>query len=66
MRRVTILGGGNGARAAAAEFGIAGHQVTMYDVPQFIGGLAAIEASGRITADGVFAGTAPVRVEPDL
>jgi len=66
IRRVTILGGGNGARTAAAEFGIAGHEVTLYDVPQFVGGLAPIAASGRIAAEGVFAGTAPVRVEADL
>ena len=65
-RRVTVLGGGNGGRTAAAEFGLGGHDVTLYEVPQFAGGLDAIAASGQIRARGVMEGVAPVRVEKDL
>lgn len=65
-RRVTVLGGGNGARTAAAEFGIAGHDVTLYEVPEFAAGVAAIAHSGQIVADGVIEGRAPVRVVADL
>ena len=65
-RRVTILGGGNGARTAAAEFAIAGHDVVLYEVPEFAGGVAALREAGEISATGVIAGRAPLRVEPDL
>lgn len=65
-RKVTVLGGGNGGRTAAAEFGLGGHQVTLYEVPQFADGLAAIARAGHIVATGEIQGTAPVRVESDL
>lgn len=65
-RAVTILGGGNGGRTAAAEFGLGGHYVTLYEVPQFAAGLDAIARSGQITATGVISGTATVYVETDL
>ena len=65
-RRVTILGGGNGGRAAAVEFALGGHDVTIYEIPAFAATLDGIAASGTITATGVISGTAPVRVEFDL
>lgn len=65
-RRVTVLGAGNGGRTAAAEFGLGGHDVTLYEVPQFAGGLEAIARAGHIVASGEIHGTAPVRVETDL
>ena len=65
-RRVTILGGGNGARTAAAEFGIAGHDVTLWEAPEFAAGMAAIAAAGMIRSTGKIAGVAPVRVVADL
>lgn len=65
-RRVTVLGGGNGARTAAAEFGLGGHEVTLYQFPAMAHELDAIAESGHIVADGVIAGIAPVRVERDL
>lgn len=65
-RRVTILGAGNGGRAAAAEFAIGGHEVTLYEIPALATSLDGIAASGTITATGVITGTAPVRVELDL
>ena len=65
-RRVTILGAGNGGRAAAAEFALGGHAVTLYEIPALASSLDGIAASGSITATGVLSGTAPVRVELDL
>ncbi len=65
-RRVAVLGSGNGGRTAAAEFGIGGHDVTLFEVPQFAGALSAIAESGTIHATGKIAGIAPVRVVLDL
>jgi opine dehydrogenase len=65
-RRVAVLGSGNGGRTAAAEFGIGGHAVTLFEVPAFAGALSAIAAAGEIQAVGEIRGAAPVRVELDL
>ena len=65
-RRVAVLGAGNGGRAAAGEFGLGGHDVTLFEVPDFAAGLAGIRTAGTITLDGQINGTAPVRVELDL
>lgn len=65
-RRVAVLGSGNGGRTAAAEFGIGGHDVTLFEVPQFAGALTAIAQSGQIQATGRVSGIAPVLVELDL
>ena len=65
-RRVTVLGAGNGGRTAAAELSLGGHEVTLFEVPEFATGLAGIHAAGAITAIGQISGIAPVRVELDL
>lgn len=65
-RRVAVLGAGNGGRTAAAEYGLGGHEVTLFDVPAFAAGLAEVATRGAITAVGQISGTAPVRVELDL
>ncbi len=65
-RRVTVLGAGNGGRTAAAELSLGGHEVTLFEVPDFAAGLAGIQAAGAITAIGQISGTAPVHVELDL
>lgn len=65
-RRIAVLGGGNGGRTAAAEFGLAGHEVTLFEVDQFASGLTAIAHSGEIRARGDINGDAPVRVELEL
>ncbi|HQZ84210.1 MAG: hypothetical protein QG671_2880 [Actinomycetota bacterium] len=66
IRRVTVLGGGNGARAAAADFGIAGHEVVLYELPSFAAGVQQIAEAGAITARGAITGVAPVLVEADV
>jgi opine dehydrogenase len=65
-RRVAVLGAGNGGRAAAGEFALRGHDVTLFEVPDFAAGLAGIRTAGTITLVGQISGTAPVRVELDL
>lgn len=65
-RRVAILGGGNGARAAAVEFGLRGHDVVLYPSVRRPGAAADIEQAGGITAHGVIEGTAPVTVAADM
>lgn len=63
---MAVLGAGNGGRTAAVEFALRGHEVTLYEVPEFAAGTDAIARAGHITAIGEIAGTAPVRVEADL
>jgi len=58
-----VLGAGNGGRAAAAEFAIGGHDVSVFEVADFAAGLAGIADAGTITAVGQIEGTARVRVE---
>lgn len=65
-RRVAILGGGNGGRTTAAEFGLGGHDVTIYEVAAFADSLAGVAEAGAIEARGEISGSAPVRVELDL
>jgi opine dehydrogenase len=65
-RTVAVLGGGNGGRTAAAEFGLAGHDVRLWDAPAFASGLDAIALAGHIVASGVINGVAPVQVYKDL
>jgi opine dehydrogenase len=65
-RRVAVLGAGNGGRAAAGEFALRGHDVTLFEIADFAAGLAGMRAAGAITLVGRISGTAPVRVETDL
>lgn len=58
--RVTVLGSGNGGTAAAYEWAAAGHEVRLWDFPQFGVNVAAIAPSGVIEGRAKFAGTASV------
>ena len=59
--RVTILGSGNGATAAAFEWAQNGHEVAMWDLPEFPDNIDAIARSGRIEGRVKFEGTVPIR-----
>lgn len=61
-RRVTILGGGAGARTAAVELGLRGHEVVLADHPDLTEQLMGIADAGVLRAEGVISGSAPVRV----
>ncbi|MBM3791224.1 MAG: hypothetical protein FJW35_12875 [Acidobacteria bacterium] len=66
QRRITILGGGNGARTAAAEISLLGHRVTLYEIESLAPQVTAIKEAGYIEASGSIQGRAPVNVELDL
>ena len=59
--RVTILGSGNGATAAAFEWASNGHEVAMWDFEGFPDNVAMIAERGSIEGRVKFEGTAPIR-----
>jgi opine dehydrogenase len=59
--RVSILGSGNGATAAAFEWAAAGHEVSLWDFEGFPDNVAAIAERGSIEGRVKFEGTAPIR-----
>lgn len=46
--RLTVLGGGNGARAIAADMTLAGFEVSLFELPDFKAGLEPIRKAGGI------------------
>lgn len=48
MEKVTIIGGGNGAFAAAADLTLRGNQVTLFELPHFASGLSEVIERGGI------------------
>jgi opine dehydrogenase len=52
MARVTVLGGGAGGHAVAAEAVWAGHAVTLADLPEFAAALAPLQTTGIIEVAG--------------
>lgn len=52
------MGGGNGGRAAAAEFAMGGHRVTLFEMPQFADQVKGLVETRRIRAVGVINGEA--------
>lgn len=54
--KVAVLGAGNGGHAVAFDCAKAGHDVYMYDFPQFSKNLDAISAAGGIYAEGQMEG----------
>lgn len=59
--RVSVMGSGNGATAAAFEWALNGHEVALWDVERFATNVAAIAASGRIEGRAKFEGSVGVR-----
>jgi opine dehydrogenase len=64
--RVAVIGGGNGALAFAAYFGLRGLPVRLWEFPAFRTNLAAICSERRLTASGVLQGEAPVECCAEL
>ena len=54
--KIAVLGSGNGAHAVAFECAQKGHDVYMYDFPQFSKSIDAIAAAGGIYANGKLQG----------
>ncbi|MBR2377221.1 MAG: NAD/NADP octopine/nopaline dehydrogenase family protein [Clostridia bacterium] len=59
--KVAILGSGNGALAMAFEWSRAGHDIYMYDFPQFDKQISAINSVGGIYSEGEMEGFAPIK-----
>lgn len=59
--KVAILGSGNGACAMAFEWARAGHDVYLYDFPQFDRQIKAINAAGGIYSEGQMEGFQPIK-----
>ena len=59
--KVAILGSGNGACAMAFEWARAGHDVYMFDFPQFDRQIKAINAAGGIYSEGEMEGFQSVK-----
>lgn len=58
--KVAVLGSGNGGLAIAFEWAQAGHEVHLFDFPQFDATIPAVAARGGIRADGELTGFAPI------
>lgn len=54
--KIAVLGSGNGAHAVAFDWAKAGHDVYIYDFPQFDKSIAAINEAGGIYAEGKMEG----------
>ena len=59
--KIAILGSGNGALAMAFEWARAGHDIFMYDFPQFDRQIKAINAVGGIYSEGQMEGFQPIK-----
>jgi opine dehydrogenase len=64
--RVTVIGGGNGALAFAAYFGLRGFPVRLWEFPEFRKNLGAVCREGRLVASGAIQGEVPVECCEDL
>lgn len=58
--KVAVLGSGNGGCAAAFDFARAGHDVWLFDFPEFPRNIAAIARQQGIFAEGELQGFAPI------
>ena len=58
--KVAILGAGAGGQAAAADWSLAGHDVSMFDFPSFSEQTDGIQKQGGIEVSGELTGFAPV------
>ena len=48
MAKITIVGSGNGGSAKAAHLGSLGHDITLYDLPEFGAGIEDVKKAGGI------------------
>jgi opine dehydrogenase len=60
MMKVAVLGSGGGGCAAAFDFAAHGHEVNLFDFPEFKDNIAAAAKNGGITAEGDIKGYAKI------
>lgn len=58
MKKITILGCGNGGQALAGHLSLLGHQISLYADPEHMGGLLAIQQQNGIQLTGAVEGFA--------
>lgn len=58
--KVAVLGSGNGGLAIAFEWAQAGHEIALFDFPEFDQTIPAVAATGGISAEGELAGFQPI------
>ena len=58
--RIGVLGSGNGGCAVAFECAMRGHEVSLFDFPEFPGQVKAIAERGGISAEGQISGFAEI------
>lgn len=64
-KTAAVLGGGAGARAAAAELALAGWAVRLWDLPQFLEEVEDLLADPHLQVDGVAEGTVELETVTD-
>ena len=47
MKKIAVLSAGNGGQALAADLALRGHDVALYDLPQFATAIEAIRRRGN-------------------
>lgn len=66
-KTASVLGGGAGARAAAAELALAGWSVRMWDLPEFFAGMQGLLGEHNLIVSGLSDAIAPIeRVTDDI
>jgi opine dehydrogenase len=58
--KIAILGAGAGGSAAACDCALHGHEVRLFDFPEFPDNVAAVAEAGGIRAEGDFEGFGPI------
>lgn len=63
MKKIAVLSAGNGGQALAADLALRGHDVALYDLPQFATAIEAIRRRGNtIELQNKITGTATIRL----
>ena len=63
MKKIAVLSAGNGGQALAADLALRGHDVALYDLPQFAPVIEAIRRRGNtIELQNKITGTATIRL----
>lgn len=59
-KKITVLGGGHGAHAMAADLTLRGYEVTMFEMPEYTGNLEQLFETREIKITGVINGVAKI------
>lgn len=65
MKKVAVIGGGNGAHTMAVDLALRGYSIRMYEQPEFIDRLEVLKTTRTIRSTGVVSGTAQIEMLTD-